>query len=59
MVGVINHSKLSLKVNTEQAPAQLIELRNILIQTFGLGKIDETKWTRKSKAFFDIVTNIQ
>lgn len=59
MEGVINQSKLSLKVNTEQAPAQLIELKNTLIKTFGLGKIDETKWTRKSKAFFDIVTNIQ
>ena len=59
MVGVINQSKLSLKVNTEQAPALLIELRNTLIQTFGLGKIDETKWARKSKAFFDKVTNIK
>lgn len=58
MTGVINQSKLSLKVDSEQAPAQLTEFKNILIQTFGLSNIDETKWARKSKDFFNKVLNI-
>ena len=59
MTGVINQSKMSIKVDSSEASSQLAELKKILIQTFGLNSIDETKWDRKRKAFFDKVTNLQ
>lgn len=59
MVGVIDKSKLSLKVNTDQASSQLAELKNILIETFGLNAIEERKWDRKRKQFLEAVCNIK
>ena len=59
MVGVIDKTKLSLKVNTEQAPSQLTELKNILTETFGLNVIEERKWERKRKQFLETVCNIK
>ena len=59
MVGVINNTKLSIKVNTTEAPSRLTELKNKLIPVFDLSQIDETKWERKRKQFIEKVCGIK
>lgn len=58
MSGVVNDSKISIKVNNSDAPARLTELKDKLISLFGLKNIDTIKWERKRKAFLDRVTTI-
>lgn len=59
MEGVVNGSTISIKVDAEDAPARLTELKDNLIQTFGLQSIDGTKWERKRKVFLDQVLSIE
>lgn len=59
MVGVIDGKNLSLKVNNEDAPARLNELKDKLITIFHLPTIDETKWERKRNQFLRTVRNIK
>ena len=56
MSGVVNDSRISIKVNTNDAPARLTELKDKLISQFGLKNMDAIKWERKRKAFLDRVT---
>lgn len=58
MSGVVNDSKISIKVNNNDAPARLTELRDKLIALFGLKNIDAIKWERKRNAFLDRVNTI-
>lgn len=58
MEGVVNGSTISIKVDAEDAPARLTELKNTLIPMFGLQTIDETKWERKRKVFLNQVLSI-
>lgn len=59
MVGVIDGKTLSLKVDNEDAPARLNELKNQLIGLFNLSPIDETKWERKRNQFLNTVRNLK
>lgn len=58
MSGVVNGSTISIKVDTEDAPSRLSELKNLLIQMFRLTSIDETKWERKRNTFLKQVKSI-
>ena len=58
MSGVVNDSKISIKVNNNDAPARLTELKDKLITLFGLNNIDAIKWERKRNAFLDRVNTI-
>lgn len=58
MSGVVNDSKISIKVNNSDAPARLTELKDKLITLFGLKNIDAIKWERKRNAFLDRVNTI-
>lgn len=57
MTGVVNDSKISIKVNNDDAPARLTELKDKLISMFELKAIDAIKWERKRQMFLDRVTN--
>ena len=58
MKGVFNSNSISIKVNEEDAPARLNELKNILLDTFSLVPINETKWERKRNMFLSRVNGI-
>lgn len=55
MKGVVNANSLSIKVDSEDAPARLTELKDLLTKKFSLIPMDQTKWERKRKGFLDIV----
>jgi len=57
MTGVVNDSKISIKVNNDDAPARLTELKDKLISMFELKAIDTIKWERKRQMFLDRVAN--
>ena len=59
MSGVVNDSKISIKVDSNDAPARLTELKDKLISLFGLKAIDAIKWERKRQVFLDRVTSIK
>ena len=59
MSGVVNDSKISIKVDNTDAPARLTELKDKLISLFGLKAIDAIKWERKRQVFLNRVTNIK
>lgn len=58
MEGVVNGSTISIKVDAEDALSRLTELKDTLIQSFGLPSIDATKWERKRKSFLSHVLSI-
>lgn len=58
MSGVVNGSTIAIKVDTEDVPSRLSELKNLLIQMFSLPLIDETKWERKRNMFLKQVLSI-
>ena len=58
MSGVVNGSTIAIKVDTEDVPSRLSELKNLLIQMFSLPLIDETKWERKRNIFLKQVLSI-
>lgn len=58
MSGVVNGSTIAIKVDTEDVPSRLNELKNLLIQMFSLPLIDETKWERKRNMFLKQVLSI-
>lgn len=55
MTGVVNNSTLSIKVNSEDAPARLTEMKDKLVNMLGLIPIDEIKWERKRTYFLRLV----
>lgn len=55
MTGVVNSSSLSIKVDNNEAPARLTELKNKLTNIFGLIPLDEVKWERKRNQFLKLV----
>lgn len=58
MNGVVNNSTLSIKVNSEDAPARLTEMKDKLVNMLGLIPIDGIKWERKRKIFLNLVENL-
>lgn len=58
MKGVVNKNTISIKVDSEDAPARLNELKDKLVNLFNLKQIDATKWERKRKDFLAAVNNI-
>jgi len=59
MKGVVNNAKISIKVDSEDAPALLNELYKHLITIFSLKKMDMNKWERKRNQFLAIVKNLK
>ena len=55
MTGVVNNSSLSIKVDSEDAPARLTEMKDRLVNMIGLIPIDEIKWERKRVNFLRLV----
>jgi len=58
MKGVVNGSTISIKVDNDDTPARLTELKDKLTSVFELPAIDGTKWERKRQAFLDRVLSI-
>lgn len=58
MKGVVNQSKMSIKVDADEASARLNELKDQLIQFFGLSSISQTPWERKRNKFLSTVKSI-
>ena len=59
MKGVVNGSTISIKVDAEDTPARLTELKDKLTQLFNLPKMDAVKWERKRNAFIKAVNAIE
>ena len=59
MKGVVNANSLSIKVDSEEAPARLTELKDLLTKKFSLIPMDHIKWERKRNGFFNIVKSIK
>ena len=59
MKGVVNGSNISIKVDNDDAPARITELKDHLVSLFALKDMDSIKWERKRKAFLDKVNTIQ
>jgi len=55
MTGVVNNNSISIKVDSEDAPAHLNELKDKLASVFNLKSINGTQWERKRKEFLDSV----
>lgn len=55
MKGVVNSNTISIKVDADDTPSRLNELKNKLVSLFGLNPIEGTKWERKRQAFLDKV----
>lgn len=55
MTGIVNSRSLSIKVNNDDAPARLTELKNKLTDILELIPIDEVKWERKKNHFLKFV----
>lgn len=51
MTGVVNGSTISIKVDADDTPSRLTELKDKLIPMFGLNQMDGTKWERKRQSF--------
>lgn len=58
MKGVVNGNAISIKVDAEDTPARLTELKDKLTQLFHLSKMDAVKWERKRNAFIKAVNAI-
>ena len=58
MKGVVNQSKMSIKVDADEASARLNELKDQVIQFFGLSSISQTPWERKRNKFLSTVKSI-
>ena len=59
MRGVVNSNSISIKVDRNDAPARLSELKDKLIHRFNLPVIGGVKWERKRKVFLDKVLSIE
>lgn len=51
MKGVVNSAEIAIKVDNDEAPERLNELKNKLITLLGLHPLDETIWERKRRTF--------
>lgn len=59
MNGVINGNAISIKVDADDAPARLSELKKILIKILSLPTIDDNKWERKRNNFIRLANSIE
>lgn len=59
MKGVVNGSAISIKVDADDAPSRLTELKDKLTQIFKLAQIDAIKWERKRNSFLNAVKALQ
>ena len=58
MNGVINGNFISIKVNHDDAPARLNELKEEFTRIFSLPTMEINKWERKRNSFLKIVNAI-
>lgn len=56
--GVVNGSKISIKVDTPDAPSRLNQLEEKLINLFNLPSVNQTKWERKRNNFLKTVNGL-
>ena len=59
LTGVVNGSKISIKVNAQDAASRLNELYKILQEIFNLTPLDITQWERKRSIFLKNVNAIK
>ena len=59
MKGVVNGNSISIKVNADDTPARLTELKDKLTQLFHLSPLDAIKWERKRNTFLKVVNAIE
>ena len=59
MKGVVNDKTISIKVDADDAPSRLTQLKDKLISTFCLKSIDNIKWERKRQTFLTKVLTIK
>lgn len=59
LTGVVNGSKISIKVNAQDAASRLNELYKILQEIFNLTPLDITQWERKRSIFLRNVNAIK
>lgn len=58
MKGVLYKNKITTKVNDNDAPYRLTELRNDIFKFLHLDPIDETRWERECTKFLKEVKEI-
>ena len=58
MKGVLYKNKITIKVNDNDAPYRLTELKNVIFKFLNLDPIDETRWERERTKFFKEVKEI-
>lgn len=51
MKGVFNNSKIAIKVNDDDAPYRLTELKDSIFKFLHIEHIDETRWERERGKF--------
>lgn len=59
MKGVVNSNAISIKVDAEDTPSRLTELKDKLVHIFQLPEIDTIKWERKRNIFLRVVKTIE
>lgn len=59
MKGVVNNTKISIKVDDKDAPSLLNELYKQLTKLFALQEMDMNKWERKRDQFITLVRNLK
>lgn len=59
MTGVVNSSEIAIKVDADDAYARLNELKDKLLEAFGLEGMSQTKWERKRDKFLLNVLKIK
>ena len=59
MRGVVSGDTIFIKVNTDNAPARMNELKDVLTKRFGLMGIPSTTWERKRNTFLKAVNAIE
>lgn len=59
MKGVVNNTKISIKVDDKDAPSLLNELFKQLTKLFALQEMDMNKWERKRDQFITLVRNLK
>lgn len=59
--GAINPRKIGLKLDSDpiEVKEKLGQLKNVLLQEFGLAQISDVRWERKRDSFIDTITQLK
>ena len=58
MIGVVNSSEVCVKVDNDDAPARLNELKDRLTEIFNLPEVKANQWERKRNTFLKLANLI-